>query len=275
MMLTLCPLDQFRVAGALNFFEERFVRTERQDGGQQTMRRVAITNRKKLWPKLLLAALAIGVIVLGFTELIDWPRVREWMQHLDRRLLLALMAVLPLFGFSISLVYLVIGAVFGGPWGVLVVAGITAIHLLGSHWLGHGYLRGPLQRWLEKRKHTLPEVPNGEDIPVALMMALVPGPPYFIRNYLLSVSGIPLRIYFWVCWPVYVVRSCLALFLADFSDDLSPKRIAILVGVFAVKIGICAIILRRLRARSKRAKAVKKVGRTPLQERLARIGRLD
>ena len=224
---------------------------------------------------MLLAAVIVGAVILGFTELIDWPRVREWMQHLDHRWLLVLTAVLPLFGFSISLVYLVIGAVFGGPLGVVIVGGISAVHLLGSHWIGHGYLRGPLQRWLEKRKHRWPELPKGEDVPVALMIALVPGPPYFIRNYLLAVSDIPLRIYFWVCWPVYVVRSCLALFLADFSDDFSPKRIMILGAVFVVKVAVCAYILKRLRSKFSRVQKSKKVERTPLQKRLARIGRLD
>ena len=132
-----------------------------------------------------------------------------------------------------------------------------------------------MQRWLEKRRQRIPEFPKDEDIPVALMMALVPGPPYFVRNYLLAVSGIPLRVYFWICWPVYVARSCLALFFADFSSDLSPKRIAILVAIFAVKVGVCALILKRLRARSRRANSVKKIERTPLQKRLARIGRFD
>ena len=171
--------------------------------------------------------------------------------------------------------YLVIGAVFGGPLGIAVVAGITAIHLLGSHWLGHGYLRGRLQRWLEKRKRRFPALPEGENFSVALMMALVPGPPYFIRNYLLAVSDIPLRIYFWVCWPVYVARSCIVIFLGDFSADFSTKRIAILATVFVLKVSICAIILQRLRSRAHRRKAKLPATRTSLQKRLARIGRLD
>jgi uncharacterized membrane protein YdjX (TVP38/TMEM64 family) len=238
------------------------------------MRRVA--EKKKLWPKLLMTVLAIGVVVFLFHEYVDWPEVREWMQHLDRRLMLGLMAILPLFGFSISLVYLVIGAVFGGPMGVAVVAGITAVHLLGSHWLGR-YLRGPLMKWLEKRKYRVPELPKGENVSVALMMALVPGLPYFVRNYLLAVSGIPLRIYFWICWPVYVARSCIVIFLGDFGGELSTKRVVILASVFILKVSICAYILHRLRARShkRKAAAAGKVQRTPLQKRLARIGRLD
>ena len=235
------------------------------------MRRV---DKKKLWLKLAIAAVVIGIVVLALSELVDWPKVREWMQHLDHGSLLGLMTVLPLMGFSISLIYLVIGAVFGGPMGVLVVAGITALHLLGSHWIGRGFMRKPLERWLEKRKYRLPELSPGEDASVALMAVLVPGPPYFVRNYLLAVSGIPLRIYFWVCWPVYVLRSCIVIFLGDFSNGLSTKRIVILAVVFVLKVGVCALLLQRLRARF-RSRTAKKEARTPLQKRLAGIGRMD
>src|SRR5665213_1883741 len=82
-------------------------------------------KKKKLWLRLVLAAIIIGIVLLVVTESVDWPKVREWMQHLDHRLLLVLMAVRPLFGFSISLIYLVIGAVFGGPVGGVGVTGLV------------------------------------------------------------------------------------------------------------------------------------------------------
>ena len=234
---------------------------------------VVAKSRRKLWPKLVIGILGVTLLILVFTEFLDWRDVREWMQHRDVRLLLVLMAFLPLFGFSISVVYLVIGAVFGGPMGVVVVAGISAVHLLGSHWLGHGYLREPLRRWMARNKHQLPVVPQGEDISVALMTALVPALPYFVRNYLLAISGIPLRTYFWVCWPIYVIRSCLVIFLGDFSDNFNSKRLIILAAVFVLKVSICAYVLYRLRVKSKRARAG--TARTALQKRLSRIGRLD
>ena len=238
------------------------------------MSKVAKKNHR-LWPKLLLGALGLGAVGFALAEFVDWPKVREWMQHLNRPLLLLLAATLPLFGFSISLVYLVIGAVFGGLWGILVVAGITAVHLVGSHWIGHGFLRAPLERWLAKRKKHFPSLPAGEEVSVALMTALVPGPPYFVRNYLLAVSDIPFRTYFWVCWPVYVVRSCIVIFMGDLGSNLSVKRVAILGSVFVFKVCICAYILHRLRKRMHRTTQAQKLQRTPLQKRLAHIGKLD
>lgn len=251
-------------------------RTDGVGSGPLTVRKAA-QKKNRIWrwfAVLLVIAAAVTAIVM-LNSVVDWPRLRDWMQHLNRSVLLLLSATLPLIGFSISLVYLVVGAVFGGPWGIVVVAGITAVHLLGSHWIGHGFLRERLKHWLQKHKKRFPEPPEGEDVSVALMMALVPGPPYFVRNYLLAVSGIPLRTYFWVCWPIYVLRSCVVIFLGDLSADFNAKRMAILAAIFLTKVGICAYILYRLRRRLQRAKEAKRPSRTPLQKRLVQIGKMD
>lgn len=104
--------------------------------------------------------------------------------------------------------------------------------MLGSHGIARSVLRGPVQRFFNRRKHRLPALPEGEEWTVALMTALVPGLPYFVRNYLLALSGIPLRINFWICWPVYVVRSAVVIFLGDFSDGLSTRRVLVLGAVW-------------------------------------------
>lgn len=215
-----------------------------------------MTRQKKIkWALLALAAAALVGVGVVLSDRIDWHALRTSMENMHKVPLLILTAVLPLFGFSIGITYLVLGAVFGGWLGLAVVAGITAVHLLGSHWIARSFLRGPLERYLKKRKKHLPELPHGEEWSVALMTALVPGLPYFVRNYLLALSGIPLRIYFWICWPVYVVRSVLVIFLGDFSGDISAQRIGVLGGVLVVKVGICAYLIHRLRRRSHARKA--------------------
>ena len=210
-------------------------------------------SRKNTRKLLLIAALvlALGVLLILTEGGVDWRGLRQGMETMPRGVLLILVAVLPVLGFSISLVYLVVGAVFGGWPGMAVVGGITAVHLLGSHWIGRSFLRAPVQRFLHRRKHRLPELPAGEEWAVTLMTALVPGLPYFVRNYLLAVSDIPFRIYFWICWPVYVVRSSVVIFLGDFSGDISLRRVLVLGGVLAVKVAICAGLLYRLRIRYK------------------------
>ncbi|MGI8965379.1 MAG: hypothetical protein ACR2H1_04740 [Limisphaerales bacterium] len=67
----------------------------------------------------------------------------------------------------------------------------------------------------------------------------------------------PLKIYFWVCLPVYVFRSSLAIFFGDMTKDLTPGKITFLISYFLVKVAICAYILWRLRRRTKDQNAAK------------------
>ncbi len=203
---------------------------------------------RRSWLGLTAAAfVGIGIVaVFWFTDL-SWSDVHTALQGLPAWLAIALMAVLPLTGFSVAVVYVVAGARFG-PWlGGAVVAGITVVHLLGSYWIARGFLRGPLERFLARRHHVVPHVTANAHAPVAVMAALVPGIPYFIRNYLLPLSGIPLRTYFWICLPIYVARSYVTLFLGDLSGDLTVQRVLILGAVLAAKLAICGWILARLR----------------------------
>lgn len=208
-------------------------------------------SRWRSWLGLTGAALVVsGIVALFWFTDLSWSDVHATLQRLPAWLAIALMAVLPLTGFSVAVVYVVAGARFG-PWlGGAVVAGITVVHLLGSYWIARGVLRGPLERFLARRRHRLPRVTSQAHASVAAMAALMPGLPYFVRNYLLPLSGIPLRTYFWICLPIYVGRSYVTLFLGDLSGDLSVQRVLILGAVLAAKLALCALILARLRRRT-------------------------
>ncbi|MEO7297078.1 MAG: hypothetical protein ABI042_00730 [Verrucomicrobiota bacterium] len=163
-----------------------------------------------------------------------------------------LVSILPVFGFSVFICYVVIGSKFGGGWGLLVVALATTVHLVGSHWIATSFLRRRIEAYIARKKYNLPHVPDGENVSVSLMTAIIPGLPYFVRNYLLALAGIPLKTYFWICWPVYLIRSMLAIFASDFSADFTSRKVIFLVSLFIVKVGICAYIIKRLRNKNSR-----------------------
>lgn len=164
-----------------------------------------------------------------------------------------LMAILPVVGFSVSVVYIVAGVKFGPILGGAAVAGATAAHLVLTHWICRSVLRERLQRFLARRNHHLPHVPAGENGSIAAMAALVPGLPYFARNYLLALTDVPLRTYFWICLPIYVARSYVAILLGDFGGEPDRETLLLLGAVYAVKLSICAYLLWRIRRRFKRA----------------------
>lgn len=207
-------------------------------------------NRRRWWLIGGLAAVALAIAALSAAGF-DWAKLQHSIEGLNGFLVFALMALLPVGGFSIGIVYLVAGAKFGPLLGGVTVAAATAVHLLLTHWISRSFLRAPLLRLLERRKHRLPDIPAGENAAISVMAALMPGVPYFARNYLLALSGVPLRVYFWICLSIYVVRSYVTIFLGDLSTDPSGSRLAVLVAVYIVKLGVCAYLIARLRRRYK------------------------
>jgi uncharacterized membrane protein YdjX (TVP38/TMEM64 family) len=192
-----------------------------------------------------------GVAIFAFTEL-DLSVITNAIERLNPWAVIPLMAALPVAGFPIVVVYLVAGARFGPLWGGVVVALVTAFHLVATHAIARSVLRGPIERLMARRQKHLPQVPEDEHAAVALIAGLVPGLPYVVRNYLLALSGVRLRIYFAICLPIYVARSYVTILLGDMSSDPSGRRLIILFCVDAVKVAVCAYVLWRLREHHRR-----------------------
>ncbi len=213
-------------------------------------------RRPALW--IILAVLMIGAAVaLYFSRVIQIKAIYDHIASYNGFVVFLIAALTPIFGFSIALIYAVVGAKFGIALGFGIITLATAAHLLGSHWIAQSFLRGPIERFLARRKHHIPHVPEGEDGAIAVMTAIIPGLPYFGRNYLLALSGIPLRKYFWICLPIYVVRSLVVILAADFGESLTMKKLILLGAVEAVKIIVCVFIISHLRARHKRMREKK------------------
>jgi uncharacterized membrane protein YdjX (TVP38/TMEM64 family) len=163
--------------------------------------------------------------------------------------LILLMVILPIFGFSIALVYVIAGARFGIGPALLLVTLATAVHISASYWIARSFLRSRIERMLAKHHHHLPHAPEGEHASVALLLSLVPGLPYAARNYMLGLAELPFRTCMAICLPVYVVRSSVAIAFGEFSGNLTVTKGVVLGSIFVIKICICAYVIKRLRAK--------------------------
>jgi len=205
-------------------------------------------HRRKLWwvAAIVVLTLAGAGLVFRHTEL-TWSGLIDWIGALNPVAVLPLMALLPIAGFPISVVYLVAGARFGPIWGGVVVAGVTLVHLLGTYLVARSFLREPLRRFIERRHAQLPEIPEDEQAAICVIAALVPGLPYVVRNYLLALAGVKLRYYLWVCLPIYTARSYVTILLGDMGTDPTRTKIMVLILIDALKVAICALVIWRLR----------------------------
>lgn len=203
-------------------------------------------------------ALLVLALLAWLATLVDWLAVRDYLVALDLRWLFLAMALLPLLGFPISIVYIVAGARFGLWWGGMVVAGVTTVHLLFSHAIGRWLLRQKIEGALERRGWQIPHLPRAADAEIAAFGALVPGVPYFIRNYLLALTDVRFVVYWLVCLPVYVGRSYLALMLGGLAARPTTRELVIGGTVEVAKIAACALILHHLYRRYGRGVSVRK-----------------
>ncbi len=205
---------------------------------------------------LLLAVLAVaaGIAALHFSGF-DWREVPAALERVNRPLALWIMATLPILGFPISVVYLAAGAIFG-PWvGGLVVAAVTAVHLLATQLLARTVLRRPVERWRHAWSRRLPEVPPEENATLVAMIVIVPALPYLARNCLLALAGVPQRLLLGVALPLYVARSYTTIFLGNLGSDPSLPALWVLGGVYGTKLAISAVLFRRLQRRCRRRTA--------------------
>lgn len=147
-------------------------------------------------------------------------------------LLLSLYLVLPVFGFPISPFLILFGIKFGALLGnALVFAGLP-LHLLGTYCLAQSVLGPWIQRLAEKHGFTVPQVPPHSSIWFSSMFMFFPGLPYFVKNYMLSLSGVPFFVYFLVGWSVNGIMGIPVVILGDAAGDWNLLILGIAVLVF-------------------------------------------
>jgi uncharacterized membrane protein YdjX (TVP38/TMEM64 family) len=147
----------------------------------------------------------------------------------------------------VSVLYAVVGAKFGPVVGLILAALAIVVHLGGSWWIAHSWLKRPLDVLFLKLRYHKPQVPEGEYVPVCLLVALVPGAPYTVKNYLLVLGGVPLRAFFWTCLPAHFFHASLAILFGDFTAAMTGPRIVFLVAYALLLSVLSHRVVRRLR----------------------------
>jgi uncharacterized membrane protein YdjX (TVP38/TMEM64 family) len=188
----------------------------------------------------------VGVI---FYREVDPKAFHKWATDLPGWLVFVLLALLPLTGFPVSVLFVVAGAKFGSGWGTAIVAGSIVIHLLASFYLATHFLHDWMTALFRRTRYKMPQIPKGEHVPVTLLTTLVPGVPYAAKNYLLVLGGVPFRAYMLVCLPAHIFHASLAIFFGDLTRDLTRGRLIFLGTYTAIIILLGRYVVKRLRTR--------------------------
>lgn len=160
-------------------------------------------RRKPQLVRFAVLALVVGA-GLGFVAatlpLAAWAHdVMAWLRDAGPVLFFLAMAVLPLFGVPLSPFTVIAGPVFGPTLGAGTVIACAILAVAVDVALAYGIagwalrpLAERLARWLG---YSIPELPEGTAWEIALLVRVLPGPPFFVQSYLLGLARVPFGIY--------------------------------------------------------------------------------
>lgn len=105
------------------------------------------------------------------------------------------MSVLPVVGFPIAAFYLFAGFAFDfwNGWAYCLIG--LAVNMSLSYLVARHLLKGPLTVFLNARGYTLPKLSEVNQFRFVFLLRTIPGPPFPLQNYLLSLIGIPFGLY--------------------------------------------------------------------------------
>lgn len=195
------------------------------------------------WRTLIVVG-AVCIAAALLSRKIDVDTVHEYAEQLNAGVAFILLTVLPLAGFPITPLHVAVGIRFGTKLGLLLVAASVLLQLLASYALVHLFRDKFARRLAAVRKR----IPHTAHSSMCLFTMLLPGVPYFAKNYVLPLLGVPLRTYLAICLPIHVARSGVAIIFGDKSDDLTPGRIAGLSAYYAITLFVSWWMFRRLRS---------------------------
>ncbi len=204
-------------------------------------------NKRLIW----IVSIAGVVAFIALFSFVDHKALHQWAEKLPGTLVFLFMALLPVFGVPISILFVIGGARFGIVGGLIAAAFAIAINLVLTFLMTKFVLHKRIASFFKNRNYKLPQIPEGEYASVTLLTALVPGIPYSAKNYLLVLAGVPFRVYFFVCLPAHIFTASIGIIFGDMTKKFTPGRIAFL-SVYALLILFLARrVVNRLKARRK------------------------
>lgn len=198
-----------------------------------------------MWPKLVAVIVVFAAVAAMVYRHGDMAAVHAEAARLPAGPAFALLLVLPLLGMPVSILHIAAGIRFGVGLGLALVALSILLQLLASYALvrvaGRRLAR---RRWVQELRD---RIPAGAHVSVTVVTVLLPGAPYAAINYVLPLLGVPLRTYLAVAFPLHTLRSTITVAFGGQSDELTPARLALLLGYASLVLAGSWVTYRRIR----------------------------
>lgn len=204
-------------------------------------RKLAALTPRRIVSGVVALAAVIALAIWGHT--IDLEGFHTWTKELPASGVIALIALLPVMGFPVSVLHLAAGLRFDFWGAMLIVGGTTLVH----HVLSWALVRALPARCFTRLEPWRKRLVGAGHREAAVVCSLIPGMPYGVQLYLLPVMGVPVRVLCFISVPLHTLRATVTILLGNLSDDLTVGRVAGLIAYYLVLVGACGLALRGLR----------------------------
>lgn len=178
------------------------------------------------------------------TEEWSWDRFIDYGKSLPAIWFIAAFFILPLVGAPISALLVLAGIRFGFLGGMALTTFGIFFHNFIAYHITHGLFRTWVRDRLQRTGYAIPPIKKQHRVWFTSLFVAIHGPPYWAKLYLLALTDLPFRIYFWIGAPVYILFCLVPVAAGGAATELNPVWIYALIGAFLV-VFVGGIWLRR------------------------------
>jgi uncharacterized membrane protein YdjX (TVP38/TMEM64 family) len=180
-----------------------------------------MSGLKKLWSVmiLLICMTAMGLCIVGQGGFAD---CRAFLENKDTHaaVFIVMMSVLPIIGFPIYIFLILVGAKFGLILGLFWTAATMALHLSVTFLIAHSILGPLVKKVLRRFDFQTDNFSQKQRLITFVLFTAIPGPPYAVKNYTLSFSGISFIEYLLLSWTIHLVMAVPLIAFGHYSVEI-------------------------------------------------------
>lgn len=213
---------------------------------------MAGNSRISLYLRVLVFTLLMSAgIYLFYRMNFDVTQVFDTRHQVEGWMFVLAMSLLPVVGFPIAAFYLFAGATFGFWEGLGYCLISLAINMSLSYFVARYCLQDALTKLVEKTGYSLPKLSEVNEFRFTFLLRSVPGPPFPVQNYVLSLLGVRFSVYISISLLVQgVIAAGMVACGGALPDTITMGHVLVAMALISVLIGMKALLWFRKRNRA-------------------------
>lgn len=184
-----------------------------------------------LWGTIVVLGLILFAAAYFRQDIINaWVRVKTALG--PSTLIVGAYLVLPMVGFPIVPLLILLGSEFGALMGALIMAAVMPLHLVVAYFATQTLLYGFIRRLAGKKTPKLLKNLEGKNlIKFGCIFMIIPGLSYSLKNYLLPLTGISFGGYLACAW---FFQGIMGFLFVVAGQAVSDWHFPVLIAIIAI-----------------------------------------